>query len=457
MSDSTDLFAAVLARGAVADAVSARSWLTAMLDVEAALARAGAAVGLIPRPAAEAIEAACRSAEFDAATLGEQAAASGNPVVPLVGALTRAVPPDAAGYVHLGATSQDVLDTAAMLVADRALGHLGADLDATTDSLAVLADEHRMTLLPGRTLLQHALPVTFGLIAAGWLSALAAAATRLRQIRRTRLAVQLGGAVGTLASLGTEGAKVTAALADELGLAEPILPWHTDRTRVAELAGGLGVAAGVIAKIARDIVLLAQTEVAEVRERGPAAAGGSSTLPQKRNPIAAISAVANGRQAPGLVATLLSTMDHEHQRAAGAWHAEWRPLSELLRTAGSAAAWLRESLDRLEVDQARMRANLDLLGELLLAERVSTTLAPYLGRAAAHSVVASACADAAPPGRPLAPLVAARIAAERPDLRHVFTVEELTRLLEPRDYLGSSQVFIDRALQAYQSRDRDRP
>lgn len=457
MSDDTGLFAGVLARGPVADAVSDRGWVAAMLDVEAALARAGATAGLIPPSAAEAIGAACQSGDFDAAALGAQAAVSGNPVVPLVSALTRVVPPDAAGYVHLGATSQDILDTAAMLVADRALGHLEADLDATTDSLAQLADEHRTTLLPGRTLLQHALPATFGLIAAGWLSGLAEAATRLGQIRRTRLAVQLGGAAGTLASLGNDGTKVTALLANELGLADPILPWHTDRTRVAELAGALGVAAGAIAKIAKDIVLLAQTEVAEVRERGPEGSGGSSTLPQKQNPIAAICAVANARQAPGLVATLLAAMDHEHQRAAGAWHAEWRPLSELLRAAGSAAAWLRESLDRLEVDRTRMRANLDLLGDLLLAERVSAALAPHLGRVAAHEVVANACAEAAASGRALAHLVADRVATARPDLREVFATEELNRLLEPADYLGSSQVFIDRAVQAYRSRDRDGP
>ncbi|HEV8528559.1 MAG TPA: 3-carboxy-cis,cis-muconate cycloisomerase [Actinomycetes bacterium] len=455
MSDDTGLFAGVLARGPVADAVSDRGWVAAMLDVEAALARAGATAGLIPPSAAEAIGAACQSGDFDAAALGAQAAVSGNPVVPLVSALTRVVPPDAAGYVHLGATSQDILDTAAMLVADRALGHLEVDLDATTDSLAQLADEHRTTLLPGRTLLQHALPATFGLIAAGWLSGLAEAATRLGQIRRTRLAVQLGGAAGTLASLGNDGTKVTALLANELGLADPILPWHTDRTRVAELAGALGVAAGAIAKIAKDIVLLAQTEVAEVRERGPEGSGGSSTLPQKQNPIAAICAVANARQAPGLVATLLAAMDHEHQRAAGAWHAEWRPLSELLRAAGSAAAWLRESLDRLEVDRTRMRANVDLLGDLLLAERVSAALAPHLGRVAAHEVVANACAEAAASGRALAHLVADRVATARPDLREVFATEELNRLLEPADYLGSSQVFIDRAVQAYRSRDRD--
>lgn len=451
MSEPSGLFSGLLARGAVADAVSDRAWLGAMLETEAALARAGAAAGLIPPSAAEAIGAACQPSKFDATGLGQQSAASGNPVVPLVRALAMAVPPDAAGYVHLGATSQDILDTAAMLVARRALELLAADLAEVADELAGLADEHRMTLLPGRTLLQHALPVAFGLTAAGWLNGLTEATGRLHEIRRTRLAVQLGGAAGTLASLGTEGTKLTAAFASELGLAEPVLPWHTNRTRVAELAAALGVAAGVIAKISRDIVLLAQTELAEVRERGPEGSGGSSTLPHKQNPVAAVSALANARQAPGLVATLLAAMDHEHQRAAGGWHTEWRPLTELLRSTGSAVAWLRESLVRLEVDELRMRANLDLLGDLLLAERVSAALAPHLGRAQAHDLVAGAVADTAEAGRSLAEILADRIAE---DLGDLFSIGELGRLLDPADYLGSTQVFIDRALHDHHSRDR---
>jgi 3-carboxy-cis,cis-muconate cycloisomerase len=234
-------------------------------------------------------------------------------------------------------------------------------------------------------------------------------------------------------------------------LAEPVLPWHTNRTRVAELAAALGVADGVIAKISRDIVLLTQTELAEVRERGPEGSGGSSTLPHKQNPVAAVSALANARQAPGLVATLLAAMDHEHQRAAGGWHTEWRPLTELLRGTGSAVAWLRESLVRLEVDEVRMRANLDLLGDLLLAERVSAALAPHLGRAQAHDLVTSAVADAAEAGRSLAEILADRIAE---DLGDLFSIGELRRLLDPADYLGSTQVFIDRALHDHHSRDR---
>ncbi len=442
-TERVGLFDGVLARGRVREAVGDRAWLQAMLDVEAALARAQARVGLLPAEHAEAITRACRAGAFDLAAIGEAAAASGNPVVPLVRALTAAVPGAAAGAVHSGATSQDVLDSAAMLVAHRALGPLLDDLEAAAAAAAGLADAHRGTVMAGRTLLQQALPITFGLKAAGWLVGLDEAARRLEELRRTRLAVQLGGAAGTLASLGPAGGEVLAALADELGLAEPALPWHTVRTRVAELAGALGTAAGVAGKVARDITLLAQTEVAEVRERGPAGRGGSSTLPHKRNPVAAVAALACAEQAPGLVATLLAAMVQEHERAAGAWHAEWRPLGDLLRTTGSAVAWLRDSLERLEVDPERMRRNLDATGGLLLAERVTTALAPGLGRLAAHDLVREACAEALASRRPLA-----EVLCDRPEVRDLLDPGEVANLLDPAGYLGSAEAFIDRALRA---------
>src|SRR5262245_39910567 len=264
------LFRRVLARGRVAGEVSDRAWLRAMLDVEAALARAQARAGLLSAADADAIAAAAADTDrFDADAIGAAAANSGNPVVPLVKALTDAVDGPAAGRVHKGATSQDVLDSAAMLVAHRALGPLLEDLDAAADAAAALAEEHAGTVMAGRTLLQQALPVTFGLTAATWLTGLDEAAGRLDEVRRTRLAVQFGGAAGTLASMGDAGPEVLAHLADELGLAEPVLAWHTIRTRPAELAGALGAAAGVIAKACRDVVLLAQTEVVEVREGVP--------------------------------------------------------------------------------------------------------------------------------------------------------------------------------------------
>jgi 3-carboxy-cis,cis-muconate cycloisomerase len=429
------LFDGVLARGPVAGEVADRAWLAAMLDVEAALARAQARTGLISEDDAAAIaDAAADPDRFDVASIGAEAAKSGNPVVPLVKALTEAVEGDAAGHVHRGATSQDILDSAAMLVCFRALGPLLEDLDAAAGAAAGLAE---------RTLMQQALPIAFGLKAAEWLSGLDEAAARLRFVRSSRLAAQLGGAAGTLASLGDAGPDVVAAFADELGLAEPVLAWHTIRTRPAELAGALGAAAGVIAKIARDVVLLAQTEVGEVREGVPGR-GGSSTLPHKRNPVAAISAVASAMRAPGLVASLLGAMAHEHERAAGPWHAEWRPLSELLEATGSAAAWLRDCLEHLQVDAERMRANLELTHGALLAERVTTALAPALGRGAAHELVEEAAQEAFASERPLGDVLAGNGAVTAHLAR-----DELARLLDPAGYLGATDVLIDRALRAH--------
>jgi 3-carboxy-cis,cis-muconate cycloisomerase len=347
--------------------MSDRAWLDALLTVEGALARAQARVGLIPAADAEAIASACETADLDIAAIGREAAESGTPVLPLVRRLRELVGNPLARSVHHGATSQDILDTASMLVGHRALGVIVGDVAAASDATAGLAREHRNTPIAGRTLLQQALPTTFGLKAAGWMIGLDEAITGLARVRRERLAVQLGGPVGTLAGFGNKGPALVTAFAEELGLAEPVLPWHTQRNRIAELASALGLAAGAVAKPARDIVLLAQTEVGEVREGVPGR-GGSSAMPHKNNPIAAVSALAGAQQAPGLVATILALMAHEHERAAGSWHAEWLPLRELLRTVGSAAAWLGDSLSHLEVDAAAMAANLERGAEALRAK-----------------------------------------------------------------------------------------
>ncbi|MEV0565563.1 lyase family protein [Dactylosporangium sp. NPDC050588] len=349
---SSALFDGVLARGEVATAVGDDAWLTAMLQVEATLAQVQAFSGLIPQADADAIAGCARPEHFDAADLGARAAASGNPVVPLVERLRTLAGP-AGPSVHLGATSQDILDTAGMLVAAQALRPLLADLAACADQAARLAREHRDTRMVGRTLLRQAVPTTFGLKAAGWLTGLDAARRRLEQVRRERLAVQFGGAAGTLAPFGDDGPDVVESLATLLGLAEPVVPWHTERTRVAELAGALGGAAGTVAKIARDLTLMAQDEVDEA-----SVAAGSSAAPHDRKPVAAVCALGSAASAPGLVADLLAAMAHEHERAAGAWHAEWRPLRELLVCTGSAASWLRVALERLLVHPDVMRANL---------------------------------------------------------------------------------------------------
>jgi 3-carboxy-cis,cis-muconate cycloisomerase len=424
-SPSEGLFDGLFARGGVAEEVSDRAWLQALLDVEGALARASPQV---PEAAAAAISDRCDAANFDAGELGRAAAADGTPVPALVSALVEQLPDEAAAHVHRGATSQDIVDTASMLVARRALEPLLADLDRAADEAAKLADAHRETLIAGRTLLQQALPTTFGLKAASWLVALEESRRFLAEVP---LAVQLGGVVGTLAALGDEGLPVLSALAEELGLAEPTLPWHTARVRPAVLAAALGTTAGVLGKIARDVILLAQTEVAEAM---PAETGGSSTLPHKRNPVAAVVAVSCAERAPGLVATILGAMAQEHERGAGGWHAEWETLRDLLRLTGSAAALVRESLEGLEVDRERAAAN---LSDLIMAESVATALTPSLGRPAAHELVATAARSAVEEGRALR------------DVLEEAGVERklLDRALDPTRYLGSANALIDRALE----------
>jgi 3-carboxy-cis,cis-muconate cycloisomerase len=445
------LFDGVLAAGPVRGEVDDRAWLRAMLDVEAALAAAEADTGLIERAHADRIAEVCRIehwSDADIGALGEQATGTGNPAAALVRAITERAGPDAGRFVHVGATSQDVLDSAAMLLLRRARTPLLADLHACADAAATLAEDHAGTVQSGRTLLQQALPVTFGLVAAGWLGALGAAATGLRELRP---AVQLGGATGTLASLGSDGPAVLAALSRRLGLAEPALPWHTDRTAVTRTAGALGIVAGSVSGIARTITLLAQTEVAELSEQGPPGSGGSSTMPHKRNPVAAVAASACARQAPGLVSTLLASAEQEHQRAAGAWHAEWRPFTELLRSTGSAVHWLRRSLQRLHVDPARMRRNLDATGGLMLAERVTTELAPTVGRLPAHDAVTGCCARVAEGEGSLAELLAAD-----PVVGSHLPPGRIAELLDPAGYLGSAGEFVERALAEHHERREHR-
>jgi len=358
------LFDPLFGMDAVAVATGDRAWLSALCETEAALARACARAGLVAQPAALEIAAACEQvAAGDPADLGRRAVAGGNPVIPLVAELREQVAKragdDVAAAVHLGATSQDVLDTASMLITRRALDVLLDDVAACAAACASLARVHRDTPMAGRTLLQLAAPTTFGALAATWGLALDRAHARLERLRGT-LPAQLGGAVGTLSALHPKGLDVLAAFADELGLAEPVAPWHTDRTTITELAGALGTSASAIAKVAVDVVLLAQNEVGEVQEAHP---GGSSAMAHKQNPIGAITARAVAAQAPGLVATLLAAAAPELQRGAGPWHAEWPALTGLLRVTGGAASRLRASLTGLRVDAAAMSANLAALGD----------------------------------------------------------------------------------------------
>jgi 3-carboxy-cis,cis-muconate cycloisomerase len=420
---------------------SDRAWLQALLDVEAALARAGARAGLVPPDAAEAIARACVAASFDPADLARRAVSSATVVIPLVSDLKALVPDDVRAYVHLGATSQDIVDTAMSLVAKRVLAVVGDDLAVCADRLAALADEHRGTVQVGRTLLQQALPTTFGLVCAGWLVALDEARAGLARIRAERLAVQLGGAVGTLASLGEHGPRVADLLADELGLARPILPWHTARGRVAELAAAAGVAVGVLASVALDVTLLSQTEIAEVAE---GVGGGSSAMPHKRNPARSVLVTACAHRIPGLVATVFAGLPQEGQRAAGRWQAEWETVTDLLRLTGGAAGHARALLADLRVDPARMRANLDAGGGVVMAESVVGRLADAMGRDRARAVVTAASNRALDERRTLRDALLDDAA-----VRAAVTVAELDGALDPASYLGAADVFVDRALRAH--------
>ena len=420
------------------EATSEAAWLQALLDSESALAAAEARAGVIPEDAAAAIADACRAELYDAGGLAEAGREAGNPAEPLVRALRDTVRGDAARFVHWGATSQDVVDTAAMLVARRGLDLLIGELDGVSEACASLALEHRSTAMAGRTLLQQAVPTTFGHKAAGWLVAVREARARVAEVRSARLAVQLGGAAGTRAPLGDSGPEVLRLFASELELAEPELPWHANRVRIAELGGALALAAGPLAKIAVDVALLAQTEVGEV---SLTRAGGSSTLPHKQNPVGSALAVACARQVQGYAAVLTAVGAAEHERGLGGWQAEWHALSGALAFAGGAAAAVRETLERLEVHPERMAANLQLTGALA-AERASFLLSERLGRQAAHELVSAAAARARGGGRELAEELA-------DDPAVGLSRDELASALEPTTYLGSAEAFVDRALQLY--------
>jgi 3-carboxy-cis,cis-muconate cycloisomerase len=441
----TGLFGALFARGGAATAVSDRAWLAAMLDVEAALARACAKHGLCPTEAADAIaDATADVTVFDIEGIGHEAAQSGTPVVSLVRALRVAVGEEYAPYVHLGATSQDIVDTATMLVVRRALEPIMADAGLAADACARLAVEHRETVMVGRTLLQPALPTTFGLRAAGWMVGLDETRVSLRRVRGNKLALQLGGGVGTLAAFGDRGLVVAADMADELELPEPTLPWHTIRNRPAALAGSLGAMSGVLSKIAFDVVLLSQGEVGELREGGGAGRGASSAMPQKRNPVSAVMATACGRRVPGLVAGLLGAMAQELDRAAGAWQSEAATVSELLRVVGAQVAWVRELVENLDVDVARMRANVEAAGDLLLAESVVTSLARHVGLVRARGLVDGAVARVKEGDVTLGEALHSNA-----EVVEALGPDGIDAALSPDGYLGATAELIDRALVAH--------
>jgi 3-carboxy-cis,cis-muconate cycloisomerase len=415
--------------------------LQRMLDVEAALARAEAKVGLIPSEAAKEITAKADVARFDLAAIGRGTELVGYPIVPLVKALAAACEGDAGRWVHWGATTQDIIDTALVLQLREAFELIRQDLAGTEAALTDLARRHRDTPMAGRTHAQHALPITFGFKCALWLAPLQRHSARLARLRREIAVVQFGGAVGTLASLGADGIRVMEALAAELGLATPRIAWHVGRDGLAEAAAYLGLLTGSLGKIATDVALLMQAEVGEVAEPWHDGRGGSSTMPQKRNPIACEFILACAKNVRELVPVMLDAMVQDHERATGPWHAEWIALPQAFALAAGALHHARAMLEGLVVDPERMRRNLDTTRGMISAEAVMMALAPQVGREEAHHLVAAACQRALASDRHLLEELQAdaAITAHLPPQR-------LALLLDPRNYTGLAGAFVERVL-----------
>jgi 3-carboxy-cis,cis-muconate cycloisomerase len=438
------LLAPMLSSAAMRAVCDDRAYLQFMLDFEAALARAEAAAGIVPPSAADAIAGACKASAFDLADLAEAATRSGNLAIPLVKALTAEIArsdKDAARFVHWGATSQDVIDTATMLGLRAGIDALLVDIDRAIAGFARLAQQHRNTAVVARTWLQHALPMPFGLKLAEYAAALHRSRGRLLHLRQHALALQFGGAAGTLAALGDQGLKVAEELSDILGLPLPEAPWHSHRDRIAEAASVLAILAGTCGKIARDVQLMMQTDVAEAFEPSGEGRGGSSTMPHKRNPVAAASAVAAATMAPNLAATIFAAQVGDHERSAGPWHAEWPTLPSLLLVTSGALASTVDIAEGLEVDASRMRANLDETGGLIMAEAVAFALAEKVGKQEAHHLVEVASKKA------VAEKKSFRTVLEQdPGITAHLEAERIAQLLEPMAYQGVSQTLIDRLL-----------
>jgi len=425
---------------ALATLFSDESVLQAMLDFEIALARVGARCGVIPSEAADAITAAARLDNFDICALADAAFRAGTPVIPLVKMLTdqvRRADAQAARFVHWGATSQDVADTTMSLLLKRAEPILIGDLKRLEKSLADLSERHKGSVMLGRTLLQPAPPVTFGLKAAGWLASVRRGKRRLQKTLRVAAVLQFGGASGTLASLGGSGIPVAEALSAELGFADsPAAPWHTQRDQLATLICACGVLTGSLGKMARDISLLMQNEVGEAAEPGGEGRGGSSTMPNKRNPTACALTLAAAHRVPGLVASFLSAMLQEHERGVGGWQAEWPIIAAVVQSTGVAIASMAEVAEGVSVNAQKMRLNIENTNGEIFAERAMMLLAAKLGRDVAHKILESAARKSAEEGRNLSAVL-----AEIPEVTIHLGPAELKQLEAPEQYLGSAEAF----------------
>ena len=421
-----------------------------MLDVEAALAQALAAEGVIPHDAVQAIRDTCVVANIDLDMLVRDAGTAGNLAIPLVRQLTAQVAArdaEAARHVHWGATSQDVIDTGMVLQLREAVQLMTVELAELADALAALAYRYRAVPMMGRTWMQHALPITFGLKAAGWLDAVLRHQDRMAWLGKRIGVLQFGGASGSLASLGDQGLAVAHALAHQLHLELPAVPWHGHRDRVAEVATTLGLLTGTLGKIARDISLQMQTEVAELSEPVAHGRGGSSTMPHKRNPVGCAAALAAAGRVPALVSTMLAAMVQEHERALGGWQAEWDTLPQIVELAGAALVQLRAVVEGLQVDESRMRTNIDLTRGLVMAEAVSLALGRHLGRAAAHELVEASCTEALRSASSLHEV----LQSDSRVTQHLSS-EALAQLFDPAQYLGEALAFTDSVLAAHRQR-----
>lgn len=436
------LFDELFSYQALEEILSDKSRVAYMLRFAAALAIAEARTGVIPEGASRRIAEQCVVDRFDLGALAKQARPAGNLAIPLVKMLTEAVAKqdqDAARFVHWGATSQDTIDTGTVLQLGDALGLVENDLARLSEVLVKLAEEYRATPMVARTWMQQALPTTFGFVVAGWLDAILRHRRRLAEIRPRVLSLQFGGAVGTMAALLGRGPQVAQALGAELRLTVPAAPWHAHRDRLAEVAAFLGLVTGTLGKIARDISLCTQTEVAELFEPSGEGRGGSSTMPHKRNPVTCAVVLAASSRVPGLVSTILSALSQEHQRGLGGWHAEWETLPEIIRLSGGALHHLLEMLPGLEVDRERMCANLEATRGLIFAEAVSMALADRLGKMPAHLLMEAASKKARTGKRHLK-----EVLREEPSLRGQLTQADLDSLFDVRNYLGSAEGFVER-------------
>lgn len=423
--------------------------IQSLLDFESALARAEAKAGIISSSAASAVAKSCRAELIDMAAIASAVPLSANLAIPLVKQLTALVAkenPEAARFIHWGATSQDAIDTGLVLQIRNALVPILSDLDFLCEALAKLADAHRSTPIAARTLLQQALPTSFGVIVAGWLDALLRHRTRLLALRTNSLVLQFGGAAGTLAALGSNGPAAAKILAEELSLPLPSAPWHSHRDRIAEIATTFGILCGSLNKIAHDLSLHMQTEIGELSEPDASGRGGSSTMPHKKNPVGCAAILAGTIRVPGLVSTILAAMPQDHQRGLGNWHAEAPTLVEIIRLSAGALHHLAELVPNIQIDTNRMKENLELTHGLIYAEAVSTALAEKLGRAAAHEKTEAACAASAKSGKHLR-----EVLASQAEISAHLSATDLDRLFNPFNYLGSSSVFIDAILNATHS------